>query len=139
MERAYRKLLKQFEGTPLAPQAIALAEQELAMEQRQLQARVARQASMQSDNYAQEAGERDGIRLQKSQLLIEMYKMKVMGQGAPTPPGQAVIGEPQPGMPIEVGMGQDGGAPVPEGGANPAMGGKQASIKNFALRLRQGA
>lgn len=126
--------LSQFEGTPFAPQAVALAEQELAMEQRHLQARMARDAQMQNDNYMRESNEREGLRLQKMQLCIELHKMKAMGQGAPTPPGQAVIGEPQPGAPAELGMGADGGAPVQEPGANPAMGGKLASLIEDAAR-----
>lgn len=88
--------LKQFEGSPLMPQAVALAEQELALEQRQLQARMARAAQRSAENWDQECAERDGMRLQKAQLVLQLYKMKAMGQGAPTPPGQAIIGEPQP-------------------------------------------
>lgn len=127
--------LSQFEGTPLAPQAVALAEQELAMEQRHLQARMARDAQMQSDSYMREGNEREGLRLQKMQLCIELHKMKAMGQGAPTPPGQAVIGEPQPGAPAELGMGPAGGAPVEEQNPDPAMGaGKLASLIENAAR-----
>lgn len=127
--------LSQFEGTPLAPQAVALAEQELAMEQRHLQARMARDAQMQNDSYMRESNEREGLRLQKMQLCIELHKMKAMGQGAPTPPGQAVIGEPQPGAPAELGMGPAGGAPVEEQNPDPAMGaGKLASLIENAAR-----
>lgn len=128
--------LAQFEGTPLYPQAIALAEQELAIEQRQLQARMARAAQRSTENFEQEHAEREGLELQKKQLLIQMHKMKVMGQGAPTPPGQAVIGEPQPG-PADMGMGAAGGAPVQE----PGMGAstdptKMASLRKLAQKLR---
>ncbi len=127
--------LTQFEGTPLYPQAIALAEQELATEQRHLQARMARAAQRQTDNWDQECNETEGLRLQKAQLLLQMHKMKAMGQGAPTPPGQAVIGEPQPGVEA-MGMGPEGGAPVeePMGGAGgPA---KIAAIRKLAQQLR---
>jgi hypothetical protein len=61
--------LSKFEGTPLAPQAIALAEQELAMESRHLQKRMQRDAQRQMDeSWQQECNEKDGLRLQKQQL-----------------------------------------------------------------------
>lgn len=131
--------LTQFEGTPLAPQAVALAEQELAMEQRHLQARMARAAQTRTDNYDQEWNEREGLRLQKMQLAIELHKMKAMGQGAPTPPGQAVIGEPQPSAAELTGAvdpASAGGAPAEVAPpADPAMGGgKLAALINDAAR-----
>lgn len=126
--------LAQFEGTPLAAQAVALAEQELAMEQRHLQARMARDAQMQNDSYMRENNEREGLRLQKMQLCIQLHKMKAMGQGAPPAPGQAVIGEPQPGTSPELGMGADGGAPVQEPIPGPQSDGKLASLIGDAAR-----
>lgn len=127
--------LSQFEGTPLYPQAIALAEQELAVEQRQLQARMQRSAQQSSMNYDQEYMEREGIELQKKQLLIQMHKMKVMGQGAPTPPGQAVIGTPDPAQQMMA------AAPAPArdpaaGGAPPMGAEKVAALRKFAQKLR---
>lgn len=121
MKRAFHDIctdeswLAQFEGTPLAPQAVALAEQELAVAQRQLQERMAR-AAQQTPNWEQECAERDGIRLQKQQLAIELYKMKAM---TPAPkPGDAVIGQPEIPNAASLGGGASagaaGGAPVEE-------------------------
>ena len=86
--------LAKFEGTPLAPNAVALAEQELAMEQRRLQRRVQRMATQQSDNWEQDSVEEDTLRIQKQQLLLQLYKMKAT---TPAPqPGDATIGQPDP-------------------------------------------
>jgi hypothetical protein len=133
------KFLASFEGTPLAPQAIALCEQELAMEQAQLQARMARDAQNAAFDYTKECNEREGMRLQKLQLTIQLHKMKTMGVGAPTPPGQAVIGTPDPAAaamaaPPELGGGAEGGAPVqePAGGKLAALMTKVAEKKNKA-------
>lgn len=83
--------LSKFEGTPLAPHAVALAERELAAEQRRLQRRMQRMAE---DTWEQESIEQDQIQLQKQQLLLQLYKMKAT---TPTPqPGDAAIGQPDP-------------------------------------------
>lgn len=111
------EFLKQFEGTPLAPQAVALAEQELAMEQQQLQKRMQRSAERKMDDtWDQDCIQQDAIRLQKQQLLLQLYKMKAM---TPTPqPGDAVIGSPQPAaapqLGAEMGGGVEGNSPVAE-------------------------
>lgn len=111
------EFLKQFEGTPLAPQAVALAEQELAMEQQQLQKRMQRSAERKMDDtWDQDCIQQDGIRLQKQQLLLQLYKMKAM---TPAPqPGDAVIGTPPPAaapqLGSEIGGGVEGNAPVAE-------------------------
>lgn len=112
------EFLKQFEGTPLAPQAVALAEQELAMEQQQLQKRMQRTAERKMDDtWDQDCIQQDGIRLQKQQLLLQLYKMKAM---TPAPqPGDATIGTPPPAPPqlgAEIGSGTEAGAPVMEQG-----------------------
>lgn len=113
--------LKQFEGTPLAAQAVALAEQELAMEQQALQRRMQRAATAQQDNWEQDMVQQDGMRLQKQQLLLQLYKMKAMTPAQQ--PGDAVIGQPQPGaapaeaqLGAEIGGGVEGGGPVAEQG-----------------------
>ena len=111
--------LEKFEGTPLAPQAIALAEQELAMQQQQLQKRMQRTAERKMDDtYDQDCIQEDGLRLQKQQLLLQLYKMKAMTP--PQQPGDAVIGAPDPAaaaapqLGAEIGGGAEGGAPVQE-------------------------
>ena len=105
--------LAKFEGTPLAPNAVALAEQELAMEQRRLQRRVQRMATQQSDNWEQDSVEEDTLRIQKQQLLLQLYKMKAT---TPAPqPGDAVIGQPAPTqLGSEIGGGDTGSFPVQE-------------------------
>lgn len=126
--------LQQFEGSPLYPQAIALCEQELAMEQRQLQQRMAEQAQNSMRDYGAECNERQAMELQKKQLLLQLHKMKVMAP-APTQPGDAIIGEPQPTAQLgaELGGGTAGGAPVQE----PAPGAaKMAALRKFAQALR---
>lgn len=90
--------LAQFEGTPLAPQAIALVEQELAMQSRHLQTRMQRAAMDRQQDCTNEYHESEALGLQKKQLMLEMHKAKTMGVGAPTPPGQAVIGKPDPAL-----------------------------------------
>lgn len=108
--------LARFEGTPLAPQAVALAEQELSMQSQQLQKRMQRDAQRKMDDtWEQDCLAQDAIALQKQQLLLQLYKMKAM---TPTPqPGDAAIGEPQPqmqpAMPPQP-AGAEAGAPVPE-------------------------
>ena len=93
--------LAKFEGTPLAPQAIALAERELAAEQRRLQRRLQRMAS---DSWEQDSIEQDQLQLQKQQLLLQLYKMKAVTP--PPQPGDAAIGQPDPAQ-----MQQESGAP----------------------------
>ncbi len=131
--------LQQFEGTPLYPQAIALAEQELAMEQRQLQTRMAEQAQRSMRDFDSECNERAGMDLQKKQLLLQLHKMKVMAP-PPAQPGDAVIGTPDPAtqqLGAELGGGAAGGAPVQE----PMAGGapKMAALRAFAQKLRSKA
>lgn len=92
--KASMSFLAQFEGTPLAPQAIALAEQELAQDQRRLQKQMVRDAQRQTEDTSSDWTESEGIRLQKQQLQLELYKMKAM---TPAPqPGDAEIGTPDP-------------------------------------------
>jgi len=128
------KFLQAFDGSPLAPQAIALCEQELAMEQRHLQERMARSAQQPMYDYSKECDEREAMRLQKLGLTIQLHKMKVMGVGQPTPPGQAVIGTPDPAaggqLGAEIGGGAAGGAPVQE----PAAGKLASLITKFAAK-----
>lgn len=76
--------LTQFEGTSLMPQAIALEEQQLQMEQEDIQSRIEEQ-----HRYSQQDQERnakyqkgDQIRLQKRVLALELAKQK-SGMGAP--------------------------------------------------------
>lgn len=102
--------LAQFEGTPLAPQAIALCESELAMEQRHLQTRMQEAAARDMRNYDQECNEREALRLQKLGLVIQLHKMKAMTP--PSQPGDAVIGQPEaaPQLGAEIGGGAAAGA-----------------------------
>lgn len=125
------EFLKQFEGTPLAPQAVALAEQELAMEQQQLQKRMQRTAERKMDDtWDQDCIQQDAIRLQKQQLLLQLYKMKAMTPASQ--PGDAVIGTPQlaaPQLGSEIGGGVEGNAPVAEQGPKLA-----AFVRSFVKR-----
>jgi hypothetical protein len=117
--RAYDSLgqdadfLEKFEGTPLAPHAVALAEQELAMQQRQLQRRMQRAATQQNDNWEQDCLDEDALRLQKQQLLLQLYKMKATTPA--TQPGDAVIGQPaSPQLGSEIGGGDTASFPAQE-------------------------
>ena len=105
--------LAKFEGTPLAPRAIALAERELAAEQRRLQRRLQRMAS---DSWEQDSIEQDQLQLQKQQLLLQLYKMKAVTP--PPQPGDAAIGQPDPAQ-----MQQESGAPEEKVAFNPHAAG----------------
>lgn len=127
--------LSQFEGTPLLPQAIALAEQELAMEQQQLQQRMQRVAQQNNENWEQDCIARDGLRLQKTQLLLELFKTKAM---TPAPkPGDAVIGQPEIASDAAMGAtapGADGGGAVQEAQVPKTAGVlKEDQRRDFAL------
>ncbi len=133
------EFLQQFEGSPLLPQAVALAEQELAMESQALQKRMQRSAEQQTDTYAQDCIQQDGIRIQKQQLLLQLYKMKAM---TPAPkPGDAVIGQPQPGaeqLGSELGGGTTG-EPVAEQAPKLSFVQvfKKAAISKFAAKMKK--
>lgn len=88
------EFLEQFEGTPLYAQAVALAEQELEMEKRHLQARMSRR--MRDDNWEQECNERDMLDIQKSQLMLELHKQRA--QQAQAAEMAAMAPPPMPGM-----------------------------------------
>jgi len=120
--------LSQFEGSPLYPQAIALAEQELAMKQRHLQQRMQRAAQERLNDYSQECNESEALQLQKQQLALELHKSKAMGVGAPTPPGQAVIGTPDPAAAMAA------PAPEPEAPVEPKVAGIATSLGNLVER-----
>lgn len=141
--------LQQFEGTPLAPQAIALAEQELAMEnqtlQKQMQRSATRQAEQQSGGYEEEQNQRMALGLQKSQLMLQLYKMK-----ATTPqqqPGDAQIGTPDPAVQQAQAQQQQAEqmqqqAQAPQGDpsqqqAEPAPEQKQAAVREYAYFMKQ--
>lgn len=122
--------LEKFEGTPLAPNAVALTEQELVMEQRRLQRRMQRAANQQNENWEQDCLEEDTLRLQKQQLLLQLYKMKAQ---TPAPqPGDAVIGQPAPAqLGSEIGGGDTGSFPAQE--PTPKLSAsKLAAVRAFA-------
>lgn len=107
--------LEQFEGSEMLPQAIVLCEQELAMEQRQLQQRMQQMAQAQNDTWQKDSIEQDGLRLQKQQLVLALFKSKAM---TPAPqPGDAEIGTPDPAaqmMAQPADAGAAAGTPVQE-------------------------
>lgn len=74
----YGSWLDQFEGSPLKAKALALCEQELALEQERLQKRIERDAQCQDDSATWT--KQDMLRLQKDMLMLELHKSN-MGQG----------------------------------------------------------
>lgn len=100
--------LEQFVGSPLYEQAIALCEQDLAMEQQHLQARIARrQAEQAAGSWEQESNDRDMMRIQKHQLTLALHKHKAQQQAAmaaataPSAPGPAAMPAIPPEAPPE--------------------------------------
>jgi hypothetical protein len=124
--------LAQFEGTPLAPQAIALMEQELAMKSRHLQQRMQRQAQDALMDHSKEWNECEALDLQKKQLLLELAKMKAMGSGMPTPPGQAEIGTPDPALAAPAAPAGPEAVAAPPGAEGPEKMANLATIVNPA-------
>lgn len=128
-----QNFLEQFEGTELLPQAIALCEQELAMEQRQLQQRMQQMAQNQNTNWEQNCIDEDGIRLQKQQLVLALYKNKAMTPAKQ--PGDAEIGTPDPAAQAMAPAAEAGtaGAPVEEPAPSKLSALIMKSASEFAL------
>lgn len=74
--------LDEFEGTPLYDQAIALQEQELKLEAKEIADRERRRAQEEpaSDTWAK----RDQLRLEKDALSLELHKLRAAGKVGPS-------------------------------------------------------
>jgi len=117
--------LTQFEGSPLLPQAIELAQHEVQMEIEGIQKRQERQAMLKNDGFEEEWTKRDIISAQKHLLELQLIAQR-NGLGAQPDQGQAppqqepqAAQQPQgasaPPQQQQQGVGGPGGVQMPMG------------------------